>query len=372
MRRKKASCYGCAACAAACPTGAVRMVPDGEGFRYPMVDEARCGRCGRCEAVCPLRGRPTGDGGRVFLGARAREDAARLGSSSGGVFSVLAAYVLERRGAVFGAAFDENMEVVHREAWSTAELEALRRTKYVQSRTDGVYRRVEELLKQGFWVLFCGTPCQVYALRRFLGREHPRLLLVDLVCYGVPSPGLWQDYIALLERRRGPLTDFSFRDKRNRDYGHTRAYTAGGREYAEDLGRDLYCWLYFANLTLRPSCHACPFASPDRESDFTLGDFWGVERIRPEADDGAGVSLVILHTDRTREIWSEVQDAVDWFSCEEEAALQPRLKGPTPPSRIRDVFMGLYRILPPGLFLMLCEKMRAAANLPQRLIGFFQ
>lgn len=372
MKRRRTACCGCAACADACPTGAVRMVPDGEGFRYPAVDEARCVRCGRCEAVCPLGQSSAGDGGRRSLGARAREDVLRLGSSSGGVFPVLAEYVLRRRGVVFGAAFGKSMEVIHREAWSAAELEALRGTKYVQSRTDGVYCRAEKLLKKGIWVLFCGTPCQVCGLRRFLGREYPRLLLVDLVCYGVPSPGLWRDYTAFLERRRGSLTAFSFRDKRNRDHGHTRAYTAGGREYTAKLSGDLYCAMYFANLTIRPSCHACVFAGPERESDFTLGDFWGVGQVRPEADDGMGVSLVILHTDRARKIWSEVQEAFDWFFCEEAAALQPRLKGPTPPSQLRGVCMGLYRMLPPGVFLTLCEKAKAAAELPRRLLGCFR
>lgn len=372
MRREKTACCGCAACADACPAGAVRMALDGEGFRYPVVDEAQCVRCGRCEAVCPLKQVRGGDGGRTCLGARAREEAVRLGSSSGGVFPVLAEYVLRRQGAVFGAAFNESMEVVHREAWDMAELEALRRTKYVQSRTDGVYRRVEELLKKGTWVLFCGTPCQVYGLRRFLGGAYPRLILVDLVCYGTPSPGLWRDYAAFLERRHGTLTAFSFRDKRNRDHGHTRAYTAGGREYAAALGRDLYCGLYFANLTIRPSCHTCGFAAPDRESDFTLGDFWGVERVRPEADDGMGVSLVILHTDRARKIWSEIRESFDWFPCEEEATLQPRLRGPAPPSPLRGIFMGLYRVLPPCVFFPLCEKARAAAELPRRLMRCFR
>jgi coenzyme F420-reducing hydrogenase beta subunit len=367
---KKTACCGCAACAGICPTGAVRMVPDGEGFRYPTVDEARCVRCGRCEAVCPLRPLRGANKERVCLGARAREDDVRLGSSSGGVFPVLAEYVLRRRGVVFGAAFSDSMEVVHREAWNAEELEALRRTKYVQSRTDGVYRRVEELLREGVWVLFCGTPCQAHGLKRFLGREYPRLLLVDLVCYGVPSPGIWRDYTAFLERRRGSLTAFSFRDKRDRDHGRTRAYTAGGREYAAGLSRDL---MYFANLTIRPSCHACAFAGPDRESDFTLGDFWGVERVRPEVDDGMGISLVFLHTERARKkVWSEVQDAFDWFPCGEEAALQPRLRGPAPPSRLRGVFMGLYRVLPPFVFFLLFEKMRAAAELPRRLVRYFR
>lgn len=364
--RDKAACCGCAACRDACPAGAVRMVMDGEGFWYPETDPARCSGCGRCEAVCPLGRERDGDGGREFFGARAREDALRLGSSSGGVFPVLAEYVLDKGGAVFGAAFGEAMEVAHREARTREELEALRRTKYVQSRMEGVYRRVQALLAEGAWVLFCGTPCQALALRRFLGREEPRLILADLVCYGAPSPGLWRDYAAYLTRRHGPLTSFSFRDKRNHDHGHTRAYTAGGREYADPLERDLYCGLYFDNLSIRPSCHACPFSTPDRESDFTLGDFWGVEAVRRSADDGMGVSLVALHTDKARSVWREVRERLDWFACEEEEALQPRLRRPTEPSRFRGLFMGLYRCLPAGAVFALYRWKRAAAGALRR------
>lgn len=371
MKRKKTACCGCAACVDACPAGAVKMVPDHEGFLYPAVDKTLCVCCGRCKAVCPLGKERGGDGGRICFGARAREESVRLGSSSGGAFPVLAEYVLQRRGVVFGAAFDGSMEVVHREAWSAAELEALKQTKYVQSRLDGVYRRVEALLQKETWVLFCGTPCQVYGLRRFLGGEHPQLILVDFVCSGVPSPSLWRDYVAFLERRHGPLTSFSFRDKRSRDCGHTRAYTAGGREYAESLNQDLYCGMYFAGRTIRPSCYACEFAAPDRESDFTLGDFWGAEKVRPEADNSMGISLVILHTDKARTIWSEVRESFEWFPCEEAEVLQPRLTGPTPPSRLRGIFMGLYRILPPSAFFSLYEKARAAADLPRRLTRSF-
>lgn len=363
MKREKAACCGCAACAAICPERLIRMVPDDEGFRYPEKDRALCTDCGRCEAVCPLGQAHAGDGGRTCFGARAKEESIRLGSSSGGIFPVLAGYVLRKQGVVFGAAFSESLEVVHREARSFPELEALKRTKYVQSRMDDVYRRIEALLREGTWVLFCGTPCQGYGLKRFLGRDYPRLILVDLVCYGVPSPGLWRDYTAFLSRRYGLLTAFSFRDKRGRDHGHTRAFTAGGREYTDELNRDLYCRMYFSNLSIRPSCHACEFSTPDRESDFTLGDFWGVEAVRPEADDGMGGSLVILHTEKAMGIWRELQECLDCFPCDEKAALQPRLREPTPASPSRGLFMRLYRMLPSGVLFFLYEKKEYAVGL---------
>lgn len=344
---QKDACCGCGACADACDQNAIRMVRDREGFSYPEVDGKACISCGRCRRVCPLPRRGPEVREHLYFGARAKEETLRLASSSGGVFPLLARYVFARGGVVYGAAYDRDMAVVHREARDEEELEGLKRTKYVQSRLDGVYRRVEAHLRQGRWVLFCGTPCQVQALRRFLGRPYPTLLLADLICYGVPSPGVWERYVRHLQKARGGrLTGFSFRDKRNRDNGHTCAYTVGETEYAGPLNADPYCRLFFRNLIIRPSCHACPYCAPERDSDLTIGDFWGVEKVRPEMDDGMGTSLVILHTPQGRAAWEAVRDQLDWFQCRREDALQPRLTGPTPAGRGREAFMRCYRLLP--------------------------
>lgn len=366
LYQDKKNCCGCGACGDICPVSAIRMTPDGEGFRYPQVDGAVCIRCGRCEAVCPMgRGETFAD--NQYFGAWVREEDARRASSSGGVFPVLAGYVLRRQGVVFGAAFGEGMEVSHQEAQNPAQLELLKTTKYVQSRMDGVYRRIAAVLKEGKWVLFCGTPCQAHALRRFLGRPWPTLITADLVCYGVPSPGIWGDYVRLLERRhKGRLTAFSFRDKRAKDNGHTRAYRCGGKEYAGDLSADPYCGMFFGNFIIRPACHACRYCTVDRGSDFTLGDFWGIEKVRPEADDGMGNSLVILHTERAREIWGEIQAELGWFVCEKEEILQPRLTGPTPAAKGRGVFMALRRTLPAGALFALFERRRTIMGLLRR------
>lgn len=366
---QKKNCCGCSACGDICPVNAIRMTQDGEGFLYPEINNAVCIHCGRCEAVCPTGKKETASNNQYF-GARARDEHTRRASSSGGVFPELAQYVLRRGGTVFGAAFEADMAVVHREARTPEELECLKTTKYVQSRMDSVYRRIASRLKEGEWVLFCGTPCQAHALRLFLDQPYPTLITADLVCYGVPSPGVWKDYTGVLEHRHGgKLTDFSFRDKRAKDNGHTRAFVCGGKEYAADLGEDPYCAMFFGNYILRPSCHACTYCTVDRGSDFTLGDFWGIEKVRPEADDGMGNSLVILHTKQARNVWEEVRERLDCFPCEKEDILQPRLAGPTPAAKGRGLFMLLRRILPAGVFFRLFAWTRGAAGRLRRLKG---
>ena len=190
---------------------------------------------------------------------------------------------------------------------------------------------------------------------------------MDLVCYGAPSPGIWSDYVKYLERKHhGTMTDFSFRDKRNRDNGHARSYRIGDQEYAGSLYGDGYCQMYFTDFTVRPSCHQCEYCTTDRDSDFTIGDFWGIENVRPDLDDGMGTSMVIVHTERGRRIWETVKEALSWFPCGRTDVLQPRLTHPTRMSKGRRVFMTLYKVLPFSLFLTLFTKMTPVISLLRR------
>ncbi len=329
--QKKEICCGCSACAEICPEGAIHMVQDGEGFYYPKINKAVCTECGKCRRVCPLkdRGSREKEYDNLYFGAQASDDKIRYSSSSGGVFSILAHYVIESQGIVYGAGFDGSMNVIHQEAEDERRLEKIKRTKYVQSDTRGIYGSIEKNLKENRWVLFCGTPCQAQALRLFLSRDYERLIIVDLVCYGVPSPGIWKAYVKYLEKKHGgKMTDFSFRDKRNADNGHMRSYKIDGREYVDSIYEDIYCRMYFKNYSLRPSCYSCKFCTVDRESDFTIGDFWGIEKVKPEVDDGMGTSLVIVHSEQAEKIWNKITNEMDWFTCEEKDVLQPRLLEP--------------------------------------------
>ncbi len=363
LYEKKEECCGCGACADVCEAGAVHMVSDIEGFYYPCIEEELCVNCGKCRQVCPIKKQSTTEYDNKFFGVRAKDDTLRYSGSSGGIFSVLAEYVLGHNGVVYGAGYNGSMQVVHREASDRKELEKIKKTKYVQSSMGGVYRRIKEQAEKGRWILFCGTPCQAHALRLFLDADYEKLIIADLVCYGVPSPGIWMDYVKHLEKRhKGKMTDFSFRDKRNRDSGHTRSYVIDGKEYAGSLHQDTYCRLFFKNDSLRLSCHSCKFCTVERDSDFTIGDFWGIERVRPDLDDGMGISMVILHTEKAEKIWGQVKENTIWFECEKEDLLQPRLMSPTPVGEKRGRIMGLYKILPFSLFMKWVEIVELCRN----------
>ncbi len=348
---KKTECSGCGACAEICHAGAIQMIRDKEGFSYPQIDEKICIDCGQCELVCPIKDKNQKGCDNLYLGVKIKDETSRYTSSSGGMFSVLAQYVLEKKGVVYGAAYNERMEVVHTDVWDMRQLEKIKKSKYVQSNMEGVYCTIEEQLRRKQWVLFCGTPCQARALTLFLNESYSTLIIVDLVCYGAASPGVWNAYIRYLGRRHGnKVTQFCFRDKRNRNNGRTCSYVAGGTEYVSELGHNIYCKMYFGNYILRPVCHSCRFCTVDRFSDFTIGDFWNIENIRPEADDGLGTSMVIVHTEKAKVIWERVKEQTFWFECRKEEILQPRLTNPTCAARARKQFMILYKIIPFSLF----------------------
>lgn len=356
---KREECCGCKACLDACQAHAIRMGKDKEGFDYPYIDSSVCVLCGRCKKVCPIDNYTPEKSCNQYLGARAKDEKIRYSGSSGGVFSILAGYVLERKGVIFGAGYNDHMEVMHQEADDLGQLKQIKRTKYVQSNMQNIFLAIRRRLEEERWVLFCGTPCQAHALRLFLDREYDRLIVVDLVCYGVPSPGIWKDYVAYLEKKhRGRMMDFSFRDKRNRDHGHTRSYVINDTEYADSIYSDPYCMMYFHDYTLRPSCYECRFCTVDRSSDLTIGDFWGIEKCRPDMDDGMGTSMVILHTDKAKWIWEQIQGDMDWFECRKEDLLQPRLIRPVRMEKGRKLCMILYGKLPFSLFIRLMKLIR--------------
>lgn len=351
--KDKKECCGCGACMEICPVQAITMREDREGFLYPKINKNKCIDCGQCSLVCPMKRGNLGPGTKeqgknagkwIYIGAQAAEEALRYKSSSGGVFPVLARNVLKKGGAVFGSVMCEDGVVRHKMAQREEELAPMQKTKYVQSSLEGGFENVEDCLRKGRPVLFTGTPCQCRAMRLYLGRKKEKagrggesrerplsenLLLVDLVCYGVPSPGIWRKYLKELEKKYGgKLSDFCFRDKREQDNGHTVSFSVGSKEYAHPMGEDSFCRVYFRNYTLRPACYFCKFCTTERESDITMGDFWGIEKVRPEMNDGMGTSLVILRSEKAKKIWEEVKENFRYFQCGREEILQPRLQEP--------------------------------------------
>lgn len=309
--RQPADCCGCGACRQVCPAGCITLSPDAEGFCYPHIDTRRCIGCRACERVCPLRSHAPREEAPAAFAVLAQDPALRESGSSGGVFAVLAQEMLRQGGAVFGAAVQPDGSVAHICVTDGAELPALLGSKYAQSDTGSCFQEARALLSQGRPVLFSGTPCQLYGLHAFLGREYETLLSVDTVCLGVPSPGLWDRYRREREALSGGrMTAVSFRHKGSfgwKNYA-LRMEFDGGDPYVCPHPQDPYLGCFGRLLSLRPACHTCPFKGQTRRSDLTLGDYWGISSLFADLDDDRGVSLVLTHTPRGQEWLSKVQD----------------------------------------------------------------
>ena len=302
------ACCGCGACAAACLKRCISMQEDACGFQRPHIDFGACVGCGLCERVCPALSERGQDEALSVWWVRAKGDGLLERSSSGGVFGLLARDCLERGGAVYGAAFTEDLRRVrHVRVDSVEGLDAVMRSKYLQSSVGrDAYEGVAFDLRAGLPVLFSGTACQVAGVKRYLDAkrvDQSDLLLADVICHGVPSPKLWEAWVEWNERQQhGMLSSMNFRSKANgwSTYSLRYGYEGGdGSSHAvlSSNGDDWYMKAFLSNASLRSSCFSCP-AKRSCGSDVTLGDFWGIQEQHPEAMSERGVSAVIVSTEK--------------------------------------------------------------------------
>ena len=329
--KNPADCCGCTACASICNHDAITMKPDALGFLYPEVDKEKCVDCGLCEKVCAFNDhydtslnleKP------LAYGARHKDMNEVETSRSGAAFIAISDYILEQGGVVYGAGYTDHFRVVHKRATTKEERNEFKGSKYVQSNMDTVFRQVKKDLRDGLTVLFSGTPCQTSGLNSYVGKRlRENLFLIDIVCHGVPSPYMWRDYIAYLEKKQGsPIVWVNFRDKQEfgwRAHRETFKFLMGG-------GKMSFTFLFYKHIMFRKSCGKCHFANTKRPSDITIADFWGWEKTDPNFNaDDKGVSLVLLNTERGRKLFEAVKDKMDTFHVNLEDCLQPNMMHPS-------------------------------------------
>ena len=352
----KKDCCGCSACVQICPKQCISLKEDFEGFLYPIVDKDVCIDCGLCEKACPILHQ--GEGGKPLkvYAARNLNEETRNQSSSGGIFTLLAEGVIKDGGVVFAAKFDEHWGVKHDYTETIEGLSVLRGSKYVQSTIGNTYREAKDFLKQGRKVLFCGTPCQIAGLKRFLSKEYENLLTIDFVCHGVPSPGVWRNYLNEtiaqmcdknsvssdpISKGNARIESISFRNKCTgwKKYSFALTLSATTRSGAKNtvslsevFSDNTFMKGFLANLYLRPSCYACAAKCGKSGSDITVGDLWGASSIIGNDDDDRGTSLVMINKDvpyfeDASSLWVKEIDynsALTYNSCIERSVSEPK------------------------------------------------
>ena len=331
---RKEDCTGCYACNNICPKQCISMKTDSEGFWYPKVNYDECIECGLCVKVCPILSKKTIDNSPKAYACYNLDEKIRRESSSGGIFTLVANEILKAGGVVFGVGFDEDFRVVHSYIDSIEDLEKYRVSKYVQSSIVDSYKRAKEFLVQKREVLFTGTPCQIAGLKSYLNKEYSNLLCIDNICHGVPSPKVWDKYTNFRKKEaNSEITKVSFRNKSTGWTEYSMSFVfKNGIEYSEPSSNDLYMKAFLRNVSLRPSCYECKFKSTHRESDITLADFWGIQKVLPNMYDNKGTSLIFVNSKRGSEILERIKGKIRY----EEVSIDESIKYNSP--AIRSVY----------------------------------
>ncbi len=335
VEQKKEQCCGCTACSSICPRNAITILPDEQGFFYPHIDREKCVNCGLCDKVCPMQTELKGQSADPkTYAARLKDPEVRKESSSGGVFTSLIRWSTESGGTVYGAAFDREFRVCHMRAESEEAAAGFRTSKYVDSDLAEILTQLEKDLKDGRPVVMSGRPCQICAAKNYLSLKNvntDKLLTCDIVCHGVPSRKIWEDYLSIIRQKYMAQDDsiefVSMRSKRRSWKKQVLEIRTKNGLDQKILDEFSYNRFYLSLFGHRPSCFRCPFTSYARTSDITLGDFWNVESAGVDFDIEQGINAVLVSTPKGEEFFD--QFAIPNLDCQpvpKQAVWQPYLE----------------------------------------------
>ena len=316
--QNKIDCCGCNACGDICNSDAISFKTDNEGFWYPEVNKEKCNNCGLCEKVCPMLQKADFvqryDEPMVYA-AYSKNEQIRIDSTSGGLHSTFALELYKQNAYVGGAVYNEDHTVSQLISKDTQKLEEIRSSKYLQSNSEGVYKQIKTALQNKDKVFYCGCPCQIQALYKYLGKEYDNLTTCDFICRGVNSPKVFLKYMDMLEKQfKAKATKIKFKAKRWGWHNFSmRVKFENGKEYCKDRWHDLFFigYLQSGNFA-RPSCYECPFKGFPQKADITLADFWGIEKIDSSMDQDKGTSLVMINSGKGKVLFESVKDNIVW------------------------------------------------------------
>lgn len=304
-------CCSCRACEAVCPKKCIELNRI-KGHLYPYIDKSRCISCGLCEKVCQYNNRiqvKAPSFPKVYSAWMNKDNIIRT-SSSGGLFTGIAEYGIQNGYRIYAAKYTSDMNVIIHPFDSMEEIEAFRGSKYVKSDVCDTYQMVKTDLEKGLKVIYFGSPCQIGGLKHFLKKEYDNLIVIDIICHGMPSPKLFQEYIKHLESEyQGKVKSFYFRHKVDGVTPYVKVEFENGKILCEPARDNMYMKLYNSMYSLMPSCTKCLYTTIYRSSDLTIGDFWNLEKKDKNRVNPWGTSIAICNNEKGKNLLEQLKNS---------------------------------------------------------------
>ena len=337
-------CTGCMACYNACPFNAIEIIQNEKGFYEPHIIEEKCKKCKKCVITCPQNNLAEKKENKVVYAAWSNSEIEREESTSGGIFSEIAKKVLEEDGIVVGAIYDENFKVVHGILTNKEDLQKTRGSKYVQSYIGDSFKIVKKYLDEGRKVLFSGVACQIAGLKNFLNKKYNNLITVDVLCHGVPSPMIFEEY---KKRHNGnEISNIKFRYKKpSWTIFSMKIDYKNGSSYSNTTYKDEYIRAFLEDYITNEVCCECKYTGKDRVSDITLADFWGyISESFKNRNTEKGISLVIVNTKVVEEYFYKIKERIVYIekTFEEAAKGNQCLRKPFQKNKLYNEFCKNY------------------------------
>lgn len=346
---KPESCSGCLACMAACPKQAISVRYVFLGQVLPYIDTDKCVDCGMCDKTCPSLNNPPKTYPLLCYASWTKDNNDYLTTTSGGIATAMAKNVISEGGIVYGCVA-EGLNVRHVRCASLESIENLKGSKYVQSDCSAVFPLIRKDLKEGLKVLFIGTPCQCAGVKGFLKKSYDNLILVDLICHGVPSMQFLKEclYKKFPKLSSEQIHGIKFRE--NSRYVFVMNISLGSENIRFPLNpNNMYYQTFFYGNTYRDSCYSCQFANPNRCSDITIGDFWGINDVDVIKKANKGVSCVLLNTEKAKRFFDAIGDVYKYEQPVNDAINgNAQLKSPTRMTLRTKMFRNLSHFISSG------------------------
>lgn len=334
-------CTGCMACYNICPMNAISMTYNERTELSPIIDNEKCINCNLCQTICPANNSIDVVEPKKVYACWNLDEEKRKTSSSGAIAYTLYEKIIENDGIVFGCSYDDNLQLKFSYAESINDIEKYKTSKYSHAYIGESYKKVEEFLNSSKEVLFVGTPCQIQGLKNFLRKDYDNLYLVDLICHGVPSQLIINEYIKFLNLDNKP-TNMTFRGI----YSFILTlYNNNDIIYQKTSKEDPYYYAFLNSLFYRESCYQCKFAQPKRGGDLTIGDFWKIGTDIPfNHDISSGVSTMLVNTEKGAKLFNSIKPNIFYEerTFEEAIAGNGQLSAPSKKNQYYDLFKELY------------------------------